>query len=196
MQRMMCPKDKVAAEEKYLGEVQVDVCSVCHGVWLEKEEVRKLTRDLTRPTLNEVDDIIDTWEKVGDGETVPADFWQEEKLSCPKDGTRMRKHFFAGSKIGVDQCPTCQAFWLDGGELQAVAELMKPDFDADRAAQLFIRDNNDWHKKLREIQSLPATVVSVVATPVYGVFLVGNFITQTLLDWVDLAANREERNQR
>ena len=44
---------------------------------------------------------------------------REARISCPKDGTTMEKIIGPGLII-LDKCPTCEGFWLDKGELQAL----------------------------------------------------------------------------
>lgn len=124
---MLCPKDNVVCDPILLQDVEVDVCPKCQGVWLEQLEVRKLIRHFTIPDHSDVDELLSTWERVEYTGTIPKDFWREDKLLCPRDGAQMSKHYFAGTLIGVDQCQLCKGFWLDGGELQAIAEEVQPN---------------------------------------------------------------------
>ena len=47
-QRYACPKDATPMTTVHYGEsnVAADVCSACHGVWLDKEEYREIIRFL------------------------------------------------------------------------------------------------------------------------------------------------------
>lgn len=42
-------------------------------------------------------------------------------MKCPRDGTELiqQRH---EAQIDVNQCPTCQGFWLDKGELETIQE--------------------------------------------------------------------------
>jgi hypothetical protein len=40
---MHCPKCGTGLEETVMDEVMVDICPVCHGVWLDDGEMAKLT---------------------------------------------------------------------------------------------------------------------------------------------------------
>lgn len=128
MLHMLCPKDSVGCITKQLDDVTVDVCPKCDGVWLEQSEVGNLVRHFMVPQYSSADELLAAWEHEEDrGTTSPKDFWVEAKLTCPHDRAQMQKHYFAGSSVGVDHCLVCKGFWLDGGELQAIASLTKSD---------------------------------------------------------------------
>ncbi len=110
------------------------------------------------PSYTMVDELIDEWEISENKGTLPKDFWVEDKLKCPNGHGHMSKHYFAGSNIGVDQCQTCQGFWLDGGELKAVARDVKPNPQLDKAWQTAIRDAKELDKSIKELALLPATI--------------------------------------
>lgn len=42
---MHCPKCGTPLQEELLQEIAVDICPVCHGVWLDQGELAKLTED-------------------------------------------------------------------------------------------------------------------------------------------------------
>jgi Zn-finger nucleic acid-binding protein len=44
------------------------------------------------------------------------------KRACPRcDGVKLKRHFFSARKsVEVDQCPSCNGYWLDAGELEKV----------------------------------------------------------------------------
>ena len=181
---MHCPKDKIPCNTKQLEDINIDVCPKCDGVWMEQSEVRSLTRHISRPYLSYVDEILAEWEVVENKGTIPDDFWSEDKLVCSKDGTQMKKHYFAGSHIGVDQCHTCKGFWFDGGELHAVAKYFEPNPALDNAWQEFLRDKKEWREKVSNLSGIPTTMASFgllfPASPTIAVM--GSFIIKTIID--------------
>lgn len=144
---MFCPKDKVPCDTKRFDDVVADVCSQCQGTWLEQVEVRRLVQHFTMPQFSNADDLLAKWDVAEHEGTLPEHFWSEDALRCPRDGKILQKHYFAGSKIGVDQCQACKGFWFDGGELHAVASYVAPNPELDQAWRSFIRDEKAWREK-------------------------------------------------
>jgi len=180
---MRCPIDDTVCESVTLENVQMDICPQCQGVWIGQDQVRKLVRHISMPNLSLIDEMLQEWvanknEKL----TPPKDFWTEDKLICSQDNTQMKKHYFAGSKVGVDQCQKCKRFWLDGGELQAVVQYVKPDHALDQAWQDFIREDNEWRKKMENANAIPAKIVLMLANPKYALIAIGSFIAQVVVD--------------
>jgi Zn-finger nucleic acid-binding protein len=182
---MLCPKDNVVCNTEQLQDVEVDVCPKCHGVWLDYGEVRKLVHHFSIPRYSNVDELINQWEVVESSSTHPKDFWIEDRLTCPNEGTKMKKHYFAGSLIGVDQCQKCKGFWLDGGELQAVAKYFEPNPELDKAWQLVIKDEKEWNRMLVDMKRLPTKIALMISKPVYGLTAIGQFIVQSIIDELD-----------
>ena len=190
---MHCPKDKIPCDTKLLQDVNIDVCPKCDGVWLDKSEVRRLTRHFSLPEYSDVDELLEKWEVAENKGTVPKDFWQEDRLVCPVDGVKMKKHYFAGSHIGVDQCQVCEGFWLDGGELHAVAAYVGPDPNLDKAWQLYIQGDNEARKRLQEAELIPARLGLMMLSPRYVLFVIGNVVVQTIINIINSRASRERR---
>lgn len=181
---MLCPKDNLVCNRKKVGLVEIDFCSKCNGVWLEKSEVKNLISSLATPGQSTVDEELQSWEVAQSTGTLPKDFWVEDTVQCPQDGTVMKKHYFAGTMIGVDQCQVCQGFWFDGGELHAAAHLAMPDHQLEQAYRTLLRDNIEWENKVTELKMLPGNIASMLTNPVYAIAMVGTFLVQTFIDKV------------
>jgi Zn-finger nucleic acid-binding protein len=125
---MLCPRHNVVCDTVVLKSITVEVCPVCQGIWIEQYEMRKLVQYFSVPAIGLSEEQLARWEEVvGNPETAPKDFWQEDILVCPFDGVQMKKHYFAGTTIGLDQCPLCKRFWIDGPEVMAIAKAVGPD---------------------------------------------------------------------
>jgi Zn-finger nucleic acid-binding protein len=181
---MLCPIDNVVCDPLQLQGLEIDVCPKCQGVWMEQDEVRKLVRYLSIPEYSNVDEILNNWEASEHLGTAPKDFWSEGKFQCPKEGAQMQKHYFAGSNIGVDQCHVCKGFWLEGGELQAVAKYVSKDVEQDEMGRVLIRL---WppinHPKTPLIYFVPEILLSI-KNPIYGIAVLGRFFVNYLFDRV------------
>jgi len=160
---MHCPKDSTICRTKVLDGIEIDTCPLCQGVWIEQSEVRNLVNKLLVPRYTDADELISEFEVAESKGSLPKDFWSEARLDCPRHHGSMSKHFFAGGHIGVDQCQVCKGFWLDGGELKAIARDVKPNPELDVVWQEFIRDQRSFREKFERLASLPASVVSYFA---------------------------------
>jgi Zn-finger nucleic acid-binding protein len=136
------------------------VCPRCQGVWIEQAEVNNLVQKLLVPRYTEADELLAEWEVAEHTGTLPSDFWKEDTLECPKGHGSMGKHYYGGSHIGVDQCQECYGFWLDGGELKAIAREITPDPLLESAWQELMRDQREFREKIKELELLPATIAS------------------------------------
>lgn len=188
---MYCPKDKSLCFTKQLEDVTVDICPLCDGVWLDREEVIKLARHFDAPKYSMVDEIMNDWHSPENNGTEPKDLWSESKLLCPNDNLPMSKHYFAGSKVGVDQCSVCQGFWLDGGELHEIADYMKPDLDMDRAWQSYIKADNSARKDIEKLKTLPARIALAAMSPAHVLLVISNIVFRTVVNMLSLSANHE-----
>ena len=141
---MICPIDTIVCDTQTIQGVKLDVCPRCQGVWLDGGEFKQLM-DLFTFAPAEAERIrnhswVDGREDAG--HTQPREFWQETPHRCPIDRTEMKKHYIAGSTIGVDSCDTCHGFWLDGPELAALARYVGPDPLQDAMGKLVVSEMN------------------------------------------------------
>lgn len=107
--RLDCPRDRtplVETEHEIPGfNVWADHCPKCEGVYLDKNELARLTgqKNINRQVTKAL------------GVDVGS------RLVCPADGGLMDDEAFGG--ITIDVCLTCQGIWLDKGELEGLAKL-------------------------------------------------------------------------
>lgn len=80
--------------QKIVEGVEIDLCPVGHGVWLDEGELYKLTGIHPNPG---------------------------RQLVCPSCGYVMATKVYANTE--VDICPACFGVWLDSGEMQRIADL-------------------------------------------------------------------------
>jgi len=110
-----CPVDGEAMHRITLGEVEIDRCPSCGGVWLDQGEldgVRKSFLD-HKQTLDALDSLATTDE-------VEA---RPEPLLCPRDHSRMSVHKHPQQHhIEMDCCTKCGGLFFDAGELADLTE--------------------------------------------------------------------------
>lgn len=97
-----CQKPMIILE---LEQVEIDTCTHCGGLWLDRGELDLLLEDAgaSQKLLSRVSDL----ERI-----------REKNIPCPRCGTPMEKHR-AGSETQavIDSCPHHHGIWFDHGEL-------------------------------------------------------------------------------
>jgi uncharacterized protein len=104
--------------------IKIENCSVCHGLWLQKGELRIL-KDKVDPgswrNLRWMNDEVEAIEKTS---AIISN------RACPEcKGSPLLSTHFANSKIVIDWCRTCQGTWLDFEEFKAIVEYLRDELD-------------------------------------------------------------------
>ncbi len=109
---MQCPKCSSGFERVTYGEVEVDRCVGCQGLWfdmLEKDDLLKI----------EGSESID----VGSAEQGQR-FDASRRINCPKCNVRMLSMVdMTQAHIHYESCPTCYGTFFDAGEFRDLKEL-------------------------------------------------------------------------
>jgi len=113
---MKCPNDQSLLVKKiYEGNVEIDECPKCKGMWLDKHELEKIQDTLENDYSDELRKIPDYISRA----YKMARSKNEDIRKCPKcDNPMSKKEYAKSSQIIIDICPTCRGVWLDKGELQ------------------------------------------------------------------------------
>jgi len=86
-----------------LEHVEIDSCTVCGGIWLDRGEL-ELLNGAALPVC-------------------PGKKSDEKKRRCPVCAKKMEKVWYAaGSDICVDRCNREHGVWFDKGELESLLE--------------------------------------------------------------------------
>lgn len=104
-----CPQCHLALENIHLGEVPVQCCGLCNGVWLSLDDFERI------PALapEHVEGFLhDTESSV----TLSASVSPRQ---CPNCKGAMTNFLFR-EKVWLDWCPEGHGMWLDQGELAVV----------------------------------------------------------------------------
>ncbi len=117
---MNCPRCKSELVEKKLeelepegtfGEVIVDVCSSCSGIWFDKGELERVDNKI-EPKIIEI-------------KSIPSKDDQYKTLECPKCSNDMAMEKVVSDldkDVVMDACPKCNGVWLYRGEYKAIKE--------------------------------------------------------------------------
>ncbi len=116
---MKCPRDGATLEaQKYESNIEVDVCSACHGMWLDKGELEAIEAS------SEHDYAHELAEDQGVAPQSFADLHEQQRrgpIDCPKCGKTMESREYGyASRIHIDTCIQGCGVWLDRGEIQAL----------------------------------------------------------------------------
>lgn len=107
-----CPRCKHAIlEEIELGEVPVDRCPCCAGIWFDNAEVGELTGLKTK---------LQGFESI-----VPPSDLEHENMRCPRcEGVTMRRLTMPTVERSTTlfRCVSCLGTWLDRGELREIED--------------------------------------------------------------------------
>lgn len=99
--------------------MQFEGCPKCKGIWLIKDELRKLKNKVEDGSLRWLNDEIENLERI----SVLA-----TKRPCVKCRTvKMVSAIFGKSSTLVDWCPKCHGMWLDRGEFEAITDYLKDE---------------------------------------------------------------------
>lgn len=109
---MTCPACGNPTGKKQAGDITVDVCESCGGIWFDNYELMKVDE----PHEAEGEALLEA--RAGASEKVD----RQAERACPHcRDVPLRRHFFSVKrKVEVDECPDCGGMWLDVGELASI----------------------------------------------------------------------------
>lgn len=113
---MKCPNSHESFEEIKIGNVKVDRCSLCEGLWFNQDELRqaKDSQEEYAPWFD-----FDLWNDEKNFKPTPS------LKYCPTDQIPMFKVNYEGSIIEIDACKKCLGIWLDKNEFKNIVEFIK-----------------------------------------------------------------------
>jgi Zn-finger nucleic acid-binding protein len=125
---MNCPKCNVELRTSKIGDVQIDECATCKGIWFDEDELRQ-AKDQTDKDLNWMD--FDLWKNVLKSKV------DHHSPHCPKCSEKMNTMKYGKTGIEIDYCTTCQGTWLDGGEFEKIIDELTQELLTKSSLQYF-----------------------------------------------------------
>lgn len=145
---MNCPTCQSALNPLRIGEVQIDECPECRGIWFDKGELTE-ARDEVDPDLRFMD--FEIWNRREDFDigTGPID--------CPRcRDVPLRTVNFREPDIDIIFCPSCEGVWLHAGDFHKIHQTLR-----DEAASKSISDYAKMSlKEAGEILASPGKAMS------------------------------------
>ena len=140
---MKCPADQnEMVKELYEDSVEVDRCSECNGVWLDKGELEKIQETIK----NDYKEDLEQPKNILRSVKSMAIAKKEQPIRCAEcDCTMERKEYAYTSMIMVDVCPLCQGIFLDHGEIKALEVFFERNLKANE------EENQGFFKKLGKL---------------------------------------------
>jgi len=149
---MKCPLCEREMEVQEYEGVEIDVCGECKGVWLDREELKRIVD--TEEEKFEPEEIKRALEEVmaekekrrelmkylmsfKKGENLEnlsseqlleafRERWgKSQVVKCPRCGKDLQEFDYAGIGVMIDRCPEGDGFWLQEGELSKLQILME-----------------------------------------------------------------------
>lgn len=146
---MQCPVDKLPMRTSNDFGKEIDICSSCLGVWFDDSELELFTRKFQVGQLEE----FKKWKELVIASPPAEHFWQEPVRQCPRDGTEMGRHTFAGdSGAHIDRCFRCGGLWLDGGDVRRIMEYFQANPLHDAFARLIVRESEETARILNQLE--------------------------------------------
>ncbi|MBN1506687.1 MAG: zf-TFIIB domain-containing protein [Sedimentisphaerales bacterium] len=124
---MDCPVCRDAMITLELGDVEVDHCTNCGGIWLDSGELELL---LDHPA--QAQRLLGSFQETA----VPT----EQGRKCPICDRKMAKVSVGqgAPSLLIDKCPRSDGLWFDKGELQDI--LARAELDDDNRIQRLLAD--------------------------------------------------------
>lgn len=111
-----CPACGAKLDLYSILSMKFEGCPKCHGLWLVKDELRKLKNKIGVGQLHWLNAEVDNIERTA---AIPT------KRVCPKkDSGNLVSVVFGKSSVVIDWCPKCHGVWLDRGEFDKVIDYL------------------------------------------------------------------------
>lgn len=129
---MKCPECKIELDQRNIGDVTVDECSRCRGIWYDKNELDAV-KDEIDPDLSWMDFRI--WPEKPDFRV------SEQPIDCPScAGVTMQRITYRGPDVDVLFCPACEGTWLNPGDLTKIVAALEKEADS-KSAPDYVRQS-------------------------------------------------------
>jgi len=178
--QVACPADGSVLDLYSLAHIEFEGCPKCHGMWLDKDELRKLKNKINDGQLhwlNRQVDNIDTVSAVASLRPCPK---------CPS--TKLRSIVFGHSGVVIDTCPNCYGVWLDRGEFDTIVQFLHDVATNATTKEIGQELREDLRKavsgdgpegRLAEVGDAAAAVEALANTVIFDHPSLFNFLTRT-----------------
>ena len=123
---MKCPKCNQALKTRLVDQLEIDECPNCGGAWFDLGELKAVLREADRFSFAAASEATPIFDQLSG--------------RCPRcggTGHMTRLTSLARPEIIMDSCAVCYGIWLDGGEVNRLAERNLGSSLRDFAQRLF-----------------------------------------------------------
>jgi Zn-finger nucleic acid-binding protein len=111
-----CPSCGQTLNLYSFSSMKYEGCAKCRGLWLVKDELRKLKNQYEVGRLHWLNDEIDDIENTS--------FIKTNRPCVKCAGVKMVSTLFAHTSLIIDWCPQCHGMWLDRREYQTIIQYL------------------------------------------------------------------------
>ena len=173
-----CPVDGATLDLYSIFSMEFEGCLQCRGMWLVKDELRKLKNKALAGRLHWLNDEIDNVEKTA---AVPSE------RACPNFHGKMLSVVFGKSSIVIDWCPKCHGIWLDRAEFDSILEYLnteaanatRKDIEKEIVQDLKKLWKGGSESRAAEVADIAAAVVALANVTVFEHPALFRFLTNT-----------------
>ena len=125
---MICPKCQAKMQTQLIGNVEIDECRSCKGVWFGRDELRK-AKDQTEEDLKWLD--FELWNN--------QDLFRvySKPVKCPECRVDIAAIEYGETGVEIDHCVHCRGVWMDAGEFQKIIDALSRELDTMSASEYF-----------------------------------------------------------
>jgi uncharacterized protein len=123
---MHCPKCTAEMELVGIGDIEIDRCTRCRGIWFDRQEHRE---------LKEARGV----HKADIGHRAIGEHYNDVRdILCPRCHIAMDKaeQRRGRARISYEICPGCHGSFFDAGEVRTLADLTLPEFAREMVARI------------------------------------------------------------
>lgn len=170
-----CPACDMKLSKYSIFGIEFEGCEKCKGVFLDKDELRKLKDKSTKGSWRTLRWMDDETEAIEASTIVLSD------RRCPKcTEERLATTNFGGSGVLIDICPACGGTWLDQGEYRKIEGLLKQN--------LINLSSKDMVKKLwSEVKEIWTGPEGTISETMDAIAAAHAFLNITIFDHPKLA---------
>ena len=174
-----CPVDGSMLDRYSLGHVDFEGCPKCHGMWLDKDELRKLKNQVNDGQLHWLNHQVDNVE------TVSSIASSRPCPRCPS--TKLHSIVFGHSGVVIDSCPQCHGVWLDRGEYDSIVHFLHEAATSATTKEIGQELREDLKKvvtgegpegRIAEVGDAAAAVAALANTVIFDHPSLFNFVTR------------------
>ncbi|MCG3206354.1 MAG: hypothetical protein KCHDKBKB_03090 [Elusimicrobia bacterium] len=111
-----CPKCRLRLQETKCGDVWLDQCRWCLGLWFDAKELDQVK--------SEFDESI-RWIDVALWKYAEKANFNASSVDCPRCCTLMSELRFDSSSVILEFCINCAGAWFDHGEHKAIVDFLR-----------------------------------------------------------------------